>query len=253
MKAWFTVDPIDENTFCISENSHWEQTHCYLLNGSSHSLLIDTGLGVCDIGRIVRELTDKTVIVVTTHAHWDHIGGHGCFSTHYVHPFEASWLQGAFPLPVELVRNMVSDCAELPPDFCIDRYTLFSCDHIGFLQDGEILSLGNRKIQALHTPGHSPGHLCFYEADRGYLFTGDLVYAGTLYAHYPSTDPKAFLHSLERISGYPFKRVFPGHYTLDLVPQLVFDMLFAFRELDEKGLLCHGSGVFSYDRWSIQL
>ena len=38
--------------------------------------------------------------------------------------------------------------------------------------------------------------MCFYEADRGYLFTGDLVYLGTLFAYYPSTDPEAYLLSL---------------------------------------------------------
>ena len=49
MKKWFTIDTIDEDTYCISEYRHWEDTHCYLLNGSEGSLLIDTGLGICDI------------------------------------------------------------------------------------------------------------------------------------------------------------------------------------------------------------
>ena len=45
MDKWFTIDQIDEGTYIISEYRHWEETHCYLLNGSSRSLLIDTGLG----------------------------------------------------------------------------------------------------------------------------------------------------------------------------------------------------------------
>lgn len=45
MDKWFTIDQIDEDTYIISEYRHWEETHCYLLNGSSRSLLIDTGLG----------------------------------------------------------------------------------------------------------------------------------------------------------------------------------------------------------------
>ena len=45
MKDWFTIDTIDENTCIISEYRHWEETHCYLLNGTERSLLIDTGLG----------------------------------------------------------------------------------------------------------------------------------------------------------------------------------------------------------------
>lgn len=46
MGNWFTVDEIDENTYIISEYRHWEETHCYLLNGNMRSLLIDTGLGI---------------------------------------------------------------------------------------------------------------------------------------------------------------------------------------------------------------
>ena len=46
MNDWFTIDTIDENTYAISEYKHWEETHCYLLNGTKHSLLIDTGLGI---------------------------------------------------------------------------------------------------------------------------------------------------------------------------------------------------------------
>lgn len=48
MDQWFTVDRIDEDTYIISEYRHWE-THCYLLNGSGRSLLIDTGPGICNI------------------------------------------------------------------------------------------------------------------------------------------------------------------------------------------------------------
>jgi hypothetical protein len=44
MDNWFTIDKIDANTYIISEYRHWEETHCYLLNGNTRSLLIDTGL-----------------------------------------------------------------------------------------------------------------------------------------------------------------------------------------------------------------
>ena len=45
MDDWFTIDEVDKGTYIISEYRHWEETHCYLLNGSQYSLLIDTGLG----------------------------------------------------------------------------------------------------------------------------------------------------------------------------------------------------------------
>lgn len=44
------------------------------------------------------------------------------------------------------------------------------------LTDHDIIDLGGRQVEVFHTPGHSPGHLCFGEKDTGYLFTGDLVH-----------------------------------------------------------------------------
>ncbi len=79
MRDWFTVDQIDTDTHTISEYRHWEETHCYLLNGAKRSLLIDTGLGIGNIYDEVVRLTDKPITAVATHIHWDHIGGHRYF------------------------------------------------------------------------------------------------------------------------------------------------------------------------------
>ena len=88
MKDWFTLDQIDPDTSILSEYRHWEETHCYLLNGSERSLLIDTGLGICNIYDQVVRLTQKPVTAVATHIHWDHIGGHRYFPDFYAHEAE---------------------------------------------------------------------------------------------------------------------------------------------------------------------
>ena len=85
MKPWFTIDKIDSNTHIISEYRHWEETHCYLVEGNNCALLIDTGLGICDISAEVKKLTDKPVTAVATHIHWDHIGGHKYYHDFYAH------------------------------------------------------------------------------------------------------------------------------------------------------------------------
>lgn len=113
-REWFTIDRVDESTYIISEYAHWEQTHCYLLCGDERALLIDTGLGICNIYAQVRKLTDKPITAVATHIHWDHIGGHQYFPDFYAHEAELSWLQGKFPLPDQAVRNMVADRSDLP-------------------------------------------------------------------------------------------------------------------------------------------
>ena len=100
---------------------------------------------------------------------------------------------------------MVADRCDLPEGFDVSAYTMFQGVPARVLQDGDTIDAGGRVIEVLHTPGHSPGHMCFWEAEREYLFTGDLVYKDTLFAYYPSTDPTAYLASLEKIAALPAK------------------------------------------------
>ncbi len=253
MKEWFTIDKIDDTTFIISEYRHPEETHCYLLIGNKRCLLLDTGLGIRNIYEQVRKLTDKPVTVVATHIHWDHIGGHRYFPDFYVHRAELDWLNGKFPLPIQAVRNLVADHCELPERFEIGAYEIFQGTPTKVLDGGEIIDIGGREIEVLHTPGHSPGHLCFWDAGRNYLFTGDLIYKGTLFANYPSTDPEAYSESLETVCTLPAKKLFPAHHSLNVQPEMAIRMRDSFRNLKEQGNLRHGAGTFDYGDWSVRL
>lgn len=251
MDNWFTHGKIDHDTFILSEYRHWEETHCYLLCGTNKALLIDTGLGICDISKEIKKLTALPVTAVATHIHWDHIGGHKYYPDFYAHEAELDWLNGKFPLSRETVRQMVLDRCEAPEDFDIGQYEMFQGAPTRVLEDGDVIDLGGRRLEALHTPGHSPGHMCFFERERGYLFTGDLVYKDMLFAYYPSTDPEAYLASMERAASLPVKRVFPAHHSLDTSPELLARVRDAFRELKAAGKLHHGGGQFDYGDFGI--
>ncbi|KAJ50187.1 glyoxylase-like metal-dependent hydrolase (beta-lactamase superfamily II) [Clostridium tetanomorphum] len=251
MNNWFTIDHIDKDTHIISEYRHWEETHAYLLNGTERSLLVDTGLGICNIYDEVIKLTDKPVTAVATHIHWDHIGGHKFFPDFYAHEDELNWLNGEFPLTLEQIKDMVVDRCDLPEGYNVDNYKFFQGTPTMVLKDNDIIDIGGRFIQVLHTPGHSPGHICFFEKERGYLFTGDLVYKDTLFAYYPSTDPKAYLKSIERVATLPVKKVFPAHHSLDIHPEILIRMRDAFRQLESEDKLHHGSGTFKYKDFAI--
>jgi len=253
MNDWFTMDQIDKETYIISEYRHWEETHCYLLNGSERSLLIDTGLGICNIYDEVIKLTDRRVTAVATHIHWDHIGGHKDFSDFFAHEDELNWLNGKFPLSIEQIKDMVVDRCDLPQGYNVDNYKFFQGMPTRVLKDNDVIDIGGRTLKVLHTPGHSPGHMCFYEQERGYLFTGDLVYKDTLFAYYPSTDPEAYLKSIERVAALPVKRVFPAHHNLDIQPEILNRMQHAFQQLKIEGKLHHGSGTFDYKDFAIWL
>ncbi len=253
MSDWFTIDRIDADTYIISEYRHWEETHCYLLNGNKRSLLIDTGLGICNISEEVKKLTDKPVTAIATHIHWDHIGGHKYYPDFYAHEEEVDWLAGGFPLSMDTIRAMVVDRCDLPDGYDVSTYEFFQGTPTRILHDHDTIDLGGRVIEILHTPGHSPGHMCFWEKNRGYLFTGDLVYKDTLFAYYPSTDPQAYLTSLEKVAALPAKRVFPAHHSLDIHPEILVRMRDAFRHINVEGKLHHGSGTFDYGDWAVWL
>lgn len=253
MNNWFTTDQIDKTTYIISEYRHWEETHCYLLIGSERSLLIDTGLGICNIYQEINRLTNKPVSAVATHIHWDHIGGHEFFQDFYAHEAELNWLNGEFPLTMDQIKEMVVDRCDLPKGYDVNDYRFFQGNPTRVLKDNDAIDLGDRSVQIIHTPGHSPGHMCFWEKDRGYLFTGDLVYKDTLFAYYPSTDPEAYLNSLEKISALPVKKVFPAHHSLDIHPEILPRMRNAFRQLKKENKLKHGSGTFNYGDWAVWL
>jgi glyoxylase-like metal-dependent hydrolase (beta-lactamase superfamily II) len=81
------------------------------------------------------------------------------------------------------------------------------------LGDGDVVRAGNLNVTALHTPGHSADHLCFWlSADRA-LFTGDLVLGrGSSMVTYPEGDVAAYLRSLDRVTALNPHILFPGHW-----------------------------------------
>ena len=247
MNDWFTVEEIDEQTFAISEYRHWEETHCYLLCGQDKAVLIDTGLGVSDIKNVADSLTTLPVAVLTTHVHWDHIGGHRLFGRVAVHEAEKDWINGQFPLPLEQVKEQLTKppCV-FPEDFDVDAYRLFQGEPQIILRDGDCFDLGGRTIRVLHTPGHSPGHCCFYEPERRYLYSGDLIYKGCLDAFYPTTDPQLFFRSVKRLTELDISRVFPGHHDLDIPVSLIGEIKADFSQIEKSGQLKQGNGLFDF-------
>ena len=254
MDDWFSVERIDPETYAISEYKHPEETHCYLLLGRAKALLIDTGLGVSDVRRVVDGLTDLPVTAAATHAHWDHIGGFGLFDTVAVHEAEVGWLSGGFPLSTdEVKRQLAARSRALPSSFDLAEYRVFHGAPQVVFHDGSRFDLGGRTVVALHTPGHSPGHCCFWEPERNRVYTGDLLYAGQLDAFYPSTDPRAFYASVRRIAEMGENRLLPGHHRLNLPAGFARAVERAFARIDRRGLLKHGSGVFSFGDFWIRL
>ena len=254
MENWFTVEKIDNRTFAISEYRHREETHCYLLVGQEKAILIDTGLGVSDIKSIVDELTALPVEVITTHVHWDHIGGHGLFDHIAVHEAEKDWISYKFPLALQVVKNELTKkpCA-FPQTFDIASYRVFQGEPQKVYRDGDVMDLGGRTVQVIHTPGHSPGHCCFYESEREYLYSGDLAYKGCLNAFYPTTDPRLFYESLKKLRRFKIAKILPGHHQLEIPVSLLGEIEAGFAQIEQAGHLKQGSGLFDFGGFQIRI
>ena len=252
--SWFTVDEINEKTYAISEYKHWEQVHSYLLIGNEFALLIDTGIGIASLKKEVNKLTDLPIRVVATHIHWDHIGNHHEFEYIYVHKDEYKWITKGIGVPLNAVKQMVvKDVTELPIGFNINKYKVFSGKPNKVLEHQDLIDLGDREIEVIHTPGHSPGHMCFYDKEYKLLFTGDLIYKGTLYAFYPTTDPVKFKESVAKLLKYDVTKLLPAHNQLNIDVSLITEIYKAFCNIEKQNKLKQGEGIFEFENFKIHI
>lgn len=84
-------------------------------------------------------------------------------------------------------------------------------DHL--LKDGESISVGTLSLSVIHTPGHSPGSVCFYLSNQKLLISGDTLFRGAIgNLHLPTAEPEKMWQSLKKLSKLPYDtKVIPGH------------------------------------------
>jgi glyoxylase-like metal-dependent hydrolase (beta-lactamase superfamily II) len=183
------------------EPGHYEEAISYLVTGSERAALVDTGMAVGDLASEVRNLTSLPVSVVNTHAHWDHRGENYKFSDIAIHALEAPNLEklhsseqlAAMTRPGLFTRPT-------PPGFWPSQWQVFPSKATRLLGDGDKIELGNRTLDVLHTPGHTPGHVCLLDRAHRWLMTGDLYYPGNLYAHFAYSNVNDMLASARRLA-----------------------------------------------------
>ncbi len=161
-------------------------TNQYLLGDPP--LLIDVAPLDDENARRFGVATDGVAQILLTHCHPDHVGG-------------VQAARARFGASVAVHRRHADTTADGVP-LAAER----------LLDDGEEIAWSNGRLVALHTPGHESGHVCYYEPDRGWLFTGDTVLStGTTVIPHPDGDMAAYLDSLRRLRALPLRRLFPAH------------------------------------------
>ncbi len=181
--AWFSVCEPEPGIFIIDEPHHVERVKSALIVGHERAILIDTGMGVANIRDLVESLTSKPVTVVNSHAHWDHVGGNHLFEDILIHPAEVDDLPRGYPnARMRGWFGSASLTGPLPDAVDLDTLDILPSQATGLLHEGQVLDLGNRTLEVLHCPGHSPGGVVLLDRANGILFSTDVAYAGYLYA-----------------------------------------------------------------------
>ncbi len=138
--------------------------------------------------------------ILLTHSHWDHIADVHELRERtdvpvYVHPLDEGNLidPGSDGLPLYFPIRGVEP----------DRY----------LEEGKVIKVGDLTIEVIHTPGHSPGCVCFYLKKQKVLFSGDTLFKGSMGGlHLPTAQPELMGSSLAKLAALPADtRVIPGH------------------------------------------
>lgn len=190
--------------FAIFEPFHFQEVISYLVIGEEKAMLVDTGMGLGNIKAVVEFLTDKPVVVVNSHSHFDHVGDNWRFDE--VHLLDVM-LPGALGAedsgPVRSCdvlkagssmpsndENCTLEAYQMPgsPDpseFWFDYADLTQkpCNVVP-IEAGHVFDLGDGlTFRVIATPGHSDDGLMLVCDEFKMMFTGDTVYPAGLYAH----------------------------------------------------------------------
>ncbi len=198
---WFEVYKIRPGIFAIYEGKQYEEVISYLIAGKERALLFDTGMGIASIRKVVSDLTSLSVIVLNSHTHPDHVGGNAEFPEIWGVNTKFTLVNAAGYSDPEMRAWVQPDhiCGALPQDFHPDSYRVRPFEIKQFVEDGEQIDLGDRTLEVIFTPGHTPDSLCLLDRANRLLFTGDTFYLGPIYLYSSETDFDAYTRSIARL------------------------------------------------------
>jgi glyoxylase-like metal-dependent hydrolase (beta-lactamase superfamily II) len=184
------------------------------VRGRARDMLVDSGMGVVGLRRQVALLTERPLVAVASHTHFDHIGAHHEFPERAVHRAEAGILAAPTrraTLADAYVRDeTLGEMFTMLPsaEYSSAAYEVVPAAATRLLDDGDIVDLGDRHFRVLHLPGHSPGGIGLWEEATGIFFSGDTIYDGPLI----DDNVDDYVRSMERLRDLPVRVVHGGHF-----------------------------------------
>ena len=186
----FTVGPVAENTYIFRRE------------GSDRALIVDPGEEADRLLAAIDELGVTLDGILLTHTHFDHVGA--------VAPVAKA--TGAEVWVPEIEKVVLDDIMAFVPWPGFGPFESYDAEHT--LSGGEKLELAGFDIDVLFTPGHSPGHVTFSIPDESAIFSGDVLFEGSVgRTDLPGGDWGTLLESIRGlVDGLPEETtVYPGH------------------------------------------
>ncbi|HYQ83331.1 MAG TPA: MBL fold metallo-hydrolase [Rubrobacter sp.] len=185
-----TVSPFQENCYIIGDQE------------SGVGAIIDPGDEAARIAMAVEQTGLDIGSIIVTHAHIDHVGAVAALTDEYACPglMHAGAEAMLEALPTQAMMMGIR-FGKVPG---VDRY----------LEDEDIVEVGELRLRSLYTPGHAPGHLAFYLEDEGLVLSGDALFAGSVgRVDLPGGSMEVLMQSIEeRLLTLPDETVvYPGH------------------------------------------
>lgn len=240
---YYTLEWLDEQTLAIGEPRFAQRNFAYLILGDARAILFDTGPGVRNaLHRLVAEMTELPVVAAPSHLHYDHIGNLAHFDEIAL-------------MDVVGVRRQLTNGVLVPePGQFLGYLEGYEAPHLRpteWWAPGDVVDLGGRRLQILHTPGHTPESISLFDEEAGMLFAGDFLYPGPLFAFLPGSSLADYRTGVTETLGAvrPGVRSLGGHGDLDdtraqiLGRRDLLDLESVLEEI-EDGIADGGSGIF---------
>ncbi|OLS24801.1 MAG: putative polyketide biosynthesis zinc-dependent hydrolase PksB [Candidatus Heimdallarchaeota archaeon LC_2] len=237
MENWFEIIQIKDYIYIIRERLdliddrfHTKFINNYLILGSHSAILFDTGSGHSSIKSIVSPIiSDRDLIIINSHNHFDHIGGNHEFQSVYIHQLDLKKITK--PIDVSFLE---SSSSEFAAEFSKKDYLIHSSDEHLLLIGDEVFSLGDLEVKVISTPGHTAGSICLLTSNDE-LFTGDTIHYGSIYLS-DDDNYKTYKHSLQRLNSLVKEKgittLFPAHEEYEVNCGIIDELLVIIESVD---------------------
>jgi hydroxyacylglutathione hydrolase len=188
----------------LSDTGGIAATNCYLIADESTGQAVLFDAPDHTVAPLLEEAKKRNWNIIglwLTHGHFDHTADHALVTEKFpnakvlIHRLDEPKLMQPntkfFPLPFEIPSRKAD----------------------GYIEDGQTLKIGSISLTAIHTPGHSPGHIMYHFPDQNILIGGDLIFVNSVgRTDLPDSDPAQMEESIRRVMNLPpHTQLLPGH------------------------------------------